>query len=352
MSLRMKARGGDSRALVAILAALAGLVLLLPNGAKAATVVNGDFETGNLTGWTNSSTIESSWFAYSGTNAPISFTGPPEEEAPRQVIAPPQGNFAATSDENGPSTHILYQDVALDPGMTHSLSMLVYYKSEAPIAVPSPDTLTVTPGLMLPEEEEPANQQYRVDVMSPGAPVDSVNPSDILANVFRTNVGDPQTLQPKQVSVDLSAFAGQTVRLRLADADNENFFNAGADAVSITSVPISDFQLGKLKLNKKKGTAKLTVTVPGPGVVKSVDVRSLGAKAAVASKKKAPSRVKKAKVKAAAAGKVSLTLRPTAAGKKTLESKHKLSFKVRVTFTPTGGTAASQKFKGKLKLTP
>ena len=61
---------------------------------------------------------------------------------PRTVIAPPQGNFAAISDEDGPGTHILYQDIALEPGMTHSLSMLVYYQSEEPITVPSPDSLS------------------------------------------------------------------------------------------------------------------------------------------------------------------------------------------------------------------
>lgn len=341
--------------MVFVLAAVAGMVLLLPGGASAATVVNGDFETGTLGGWTNVSSFESGWFAYSGTTAPISTmeVGPEGEEEiiPRQVIAPPQGTFAATSDENGPSSHILYQDIALEPGQTHSLSMTVYYNSEAPIAVPSPDTLTVSE-TMGPELEEPPNQQYRVDVMSPSAPIASVNPSDILTTVFRTNTGDPETLLPKTVTADLTPFAGQTVRLRLADVDNEYYMNSGADAISITSVPVNDFQLGKLKLNKKKGTAKLTVSVPGPGVVKSVDVRSLGGKSAAASKKKAPSRVKKAKVKATAPGKVSLTLRPTAAGRKTLKAKHKLSFKVQVTFTPTGGTAASKKFKGKLKLKP
>ena len=143
------------------------LFLALGGSARAATVINGDFEAGNLSGWVSVEPPESDggWFAYSGTNAPISKGE--MEPIPRTVIAPPQGNFAAISDEDGPGTHILYQDVALEPGMTHSLSMLVYYRSEEPITVPSPDSLSA---------DGAENQQYRIDVMRPTAAIDSVNP--------------------------------------------------------------------------------------------------------------------------------------------------------------------------------
>ncbi len=47
-----------------------------------------------------------------------------------------------------------------------------------------------------------------------------------------------------------------------------------------------------------------------------------------------------------------MTLKPTGAGKKTLKSKGKLQFKALLSFTPTGGTAGTATFKGKLKLTP
>jgi hypothetical protein len=343
----------------ATVACLASVALIVPAAASGATVVNGDFEAGSLAGWSQVSSPGSGWFAYSGTNAPISTKGPelpPEEEEeiidiPRQVFPPPQGSFAAISDENGPSHHILYQDIALEPAATHVLSMLVYYKSEAPITVPTPDRLTVQeePGPEEEPEEEPDNQQYRIDVIKPEAPIATLNPSDILATVFKTNPGDPESMAPTQLSVDLSAFAGQTVRLRLADVDNRFFMNSGADAISITSVPFNQFTLGKkLKLNKKKGTAKLAVTVPNPGIVKSIDVRALHGKAGTSKRK--PVRVKRSKATASAAGKVFLKLAPTAAGRKALKAKHKLAFRLQVTYTPTGGTAASQTFKGTLKL--
>jgi hypothetical protein len=44
----------------------------VPAAASGATVVNGDFEAGSLAGWSQVSSPGSGWFAYSGTNAPIS----------------------------------------------------------------------------------------------------------------------------------------------------------------------------------------------------------------------------------------------------------------------------------------
>ena len=61
----------------------------------------------------------SGWFAYSGT-------------APNKrpsIAAPPQGSFAAVTDQSSQGTRILYQDVALEPGQTHTLSLYVYYNS-------------------------------------------------------------------------------------------------------------------------------------------------------------------------------------------------------------------------------
>ncbi len=336
---RLRMVGG--RALAALVATC-GLLALLAPGASAATVVNGNFEAGNLSGWVSVEPPESdgNWFAYSGTAAPISKNE--MEASPRTVIAPPQGKFGAISDEDGPGTHILYQDVALEPGMTHSLSLLVYYQSEEPITVPSPDSLSA---------DSAENQQYRIDVMRPTAPIDSVNPADLLTTVYRTLPGAPLTVTPTPVSVDLTPFAGQTVRLRLAEVDNLFFFNAGADAISISSVPINTFTFGKLTLNKKKGTGQLEVNVPGPGTLTAVDASSSATKSAVASKKKKkPALIKKASLTVAVSGVAKLNLKPTSAGKKKLKEKGKLAFKINVTFTPTGGTAATQTFKGKLKL--
>jgi hypothetical protein len=102
--------------------------------AQAATITNGDFETGNLSGWTvNSTTSQANgyWFAYTGTVAPL--TGGPLNST---IAAPPEGNYAAVSDQINPGRRILYQDVALEqlpPGGSHELNLWAYYPpSRAP----------------------------------------------------------------------------------------------------------------------------------------------------------------------------------------------------------------------------
>lgn len=315
------------------------LALLAPLKAGAASVVNGDFEIGTLSGWQvenfpSPSPPENNWFAYSGTTTPSS--GIP-------VPAPPQGNFAAITDQGGGGTHVLYQDVALEPYYTHKLSLTAYYNSSAPITIPAPDNLSSTSG---------ANQQYRIDVMKPTADLLSLNPADILAVVFATKAGDPEDLGPTQLTADLSAFAGQTVRLRFAEVDNLLFFNAAVDAISIVSTPPPNaFTLGKAKLNRKKGTAKLGVTVPGAGVISATDAR-FGVSATARASKAKKRLVKSVTLAAAAAGTVNLAIKPTKAARKILKAKHKLRVKVAVAFTPTGGLTSTQKISLVLRLKP
>ncbi len=53
----------------------------------------------------------------------------------------------------------------------------------------------------------------------------------MLLNVFRTSPGDPTSLAPTAVRVDLSPWAGEIVRLRLAQSDNQGPLRAGADNI-------------------------------------------------------------------------------------------------------------------------
>jgi hypothetical protein len=310
------------------------MALLIPTSAGAAAVVNGDFDSG-LNGWQTQNTGPASpkgWFVYSGTESPIS---------KHSIPSPPNGNQAAISDHNGPSSNILYQNVTLEPYWTHQLTMTLFYSNWAGlIAIPNPDTLNWTGGPSETEEEQD-NQQYRVDVMKPAAAVNSVNPSDILATVFATKEGDPETMGPTQFSVNLTPFAGQAVRLRFAQTDNEFFFNAGVDNVSIVSTPPSNiFTLGKLKRNVKNGTGKLLVTVPGPGTVTVADVPPKGKQA----------RIKPKTLVAGAPGALALPLKPTKASRKLLKKKHQLKLKLSIGFTPTGGLLATTLRTAKLRM--
>jgi hypothetical protein len=297
---------------------------LLTASAGAAPVVNGDFESGNLSGWqVYNSTNNGTWLAYAGDKTPFG-------EQP--FFAPPQGNWAAISDEESPDTAILYQDVALQPYAQNLLTMTLYYVSHDPIFVPTPNTLAVSGVAAI------QNQQLRVDVVKTTAPIESLVPGDVLATVFANKNGDPATMAPTQFSADLSAFAGQTVRLRIANAVNDNVFNAAVDAVSIASTPINTFTKGKLK--KGNGSATLSVTVPGPGKLSLISV----------GKKGKPKPIKAVTKNPTLPGTIKLPLKATGSGQKVLKEKGKLSFKVKVSYTPTGGTPTSQTLSGKLNL--
>jgi len=85
------------------------------------------------------------------------------------------------------------------------------------------------------------------------------------------------------------------------------------------------FSFGKVKLNKPKGTAILTVIVPGKGTL------VLGGKG-----------VKRSTKSVAAAGKATLVVKATGKALAKLKSKGAVALKAKVTFTPAGGSARTE----------
>jgi CubicO group peptidase (beta-lactamase class C family) len=177
-----------------------------------------DFESGALTGWKAVGAGSGGWFVYTdGSKAPDPSQSDPN--VPFDLPDPPQGRFAAVTDTNGPGTRILYRDVKLDGRFRLHLS--VYYAGVGGFS--SPQTLAYDgPG---------ANEQFRIDLVAPSAPIDSVAQRDVLEKVFATSAGDPNRREPSTVSVDLSRWAGRTVRLRLAATDNGGPLRAGVDDI-------------------------------------------------------------------------------------------------------------------------
>jgi CubicO group peptidase (beta-lactamase class C family) len=179
-------------------------------GDESSSIVMDDFESGRLTGW-QAATINGGWVVYSDAQP-----AQPGSDFPPD---PPQGEFAAVTEPTGPGTRILYRDVTLDGEMT--LHLTVFYETLEPLN--APETL----GSDAPEP----NQQFRVDLVDPEAPFDSMADGDVLAGVFSTEPSDPMTLEPTEVSVDVSELAGRTVRLRIAQVDNQGPMSAGVDDI-------------------------------------------------------------------------------------------------------------------------
>jgi hypothetical protein len=347
--------GVPTAALIAL--ALLAASLLGAASASAAGVVNGSFETGTLEGWNVYESGAAEWLvAGAGEGQPL---GPPFD-----------GRYAAITEQGvGGGTSILYQDVVLEPATTDTLHLTFGYSSEAALVIPEPDSLSTQAPIR--------NQQVRVDVMKPTAPIDSVAPGDILATVFASSEaenaveGGEPFLEARNFSVDLSAFAGQTVRLRFAVAANEETLTAEVDAVSLVSTPLptvppplpptpqppvqipNQIKKGKLALNRKNGTAELAIAVPGAGTLTAMDAST---KIAIASTLTAksdhkPMLIKTMTLHPTAAGTIEVPIRPTASGRRVLEEKGALEFHARLTFTPTGGTAATQVYTSKLMKT-
>lgn len=190
-------------------------------GGAGNAISNGDFELNGgvgstmITDWTVVSVTGSlggmgggNFVAYSGTTAPISMS---------MVEAPTEGAFAVISDTGGPSSHIIYQDVSV-PSAGAILSCDVFFLNQS--------GTNINAGNL--DHEGGPNQHARIDVMDPGAPVDDTG-AGVLQNLFITEAVDPAALSYFNLQANLSTFAGQTVRLRFAEVNNQFFQNLGVD---------------------------------------------------------------------------------------------------------------------------
>lgn len=136
---------------------------------------------------------------------------------PFDVPNPPQGKFAAVTDMNGHGRRILYRDVILDG--RYRLHLTVFYVNAGCFSALQTDGTIEN------------NQQYRIDLVAPSAPLTSLAKDHLLANIFHAAPGDPSRLEPKIVTFDLSPWQGQIVRLRLTEADKQGPLRAGVDDI-------------------------------------------------------------------------------------------------------------------------
>jgi hypothetical protein len=96
--------------------------------------------------------------------------------------------------------------------------------------------------------------------------------------------------------------------------------------------PSNDFSLGKATKNKRKGTAKLKVNIPGPGGVELARNKN----------------VRGANTRAESAGTVTLPVRSRGKARKRLDQQGTVRVAVKVTFSPDGGDPAVERARLKL----
>ena len=202
--------------------AAAALSLFFVATLLAAPFLNPSFETNGgagtevFTSWTVTDAGGGGYYVQTGATSPTNGFA---------VASPTNGSFAAMTDQPGPGSHILSQNITVTSA--EQVVRFDLYLNNAAGTFSSPATLdyTVSP-----------NQQFRADIMTTASPIDDVG-AGVLLNIYQSRPGDPAISGYKQVSGSLAAFVGQTVRLRFAETDNVLFFNAGVDNVT-TGVPV------------------------------------------------------------------------------------------------------------------
>jgi hypothetical protein len=192
-----------------------GAVGLFAAVAIAGTVVNGSFEH-KFKGWKKDFNGAGQWVVES---APGSLASPP-----------PKGDHAAYTHQGDPSSNVLYQDVKLARQKKHDLSFILAYHADAPGGFVTPENLNEDP-----MGGSNDNEQFRMDVMKPSAGLRSLDDSNVLKKVYRTEEGYPTDSDWFTVEANLTKFAGRTVRLRFVEVDNQGLFTVGLDGVKVRS---------------------------------------------------------------------------------------------------------------------
>jgi hypothetical protein len=197
--------------------------LFTPSAQAAEVLSNGSFETGDSTDWNVTGQTNANgngfgnWYFTMNSNGPLSGRG---------GEAPSDGSWQAYLDDNGSGSYVLYRDVTLPDYGSITLHFTWWVKNEWGDFA-NPDTLDRT---------QRPNQQFRVDIMDPAVPPDWTQ-FGVLQNILATQPGDPRFTTATTVDADISAFAGQTIRLRFAGANTEHFLRVGVDSVHIVTHP-------------------------------------------------------------------------------------------------------------------
>lgn len=200
-------------------APIAVALLLAPSA--MAGIVNPGFETGDLSGWTTfeANTVGDGIFraAQGGSVLPLSgATAPPASE----------GDTLAISDMAAAGLRVLYQDITIPTGAT--LSFDLWWNNAA--------GFWVNPGNMFPNPFP--NQHARIDLISVDAPLNTTDPDNIALSLVTLDEDDPtQSGGWTGNSFDLSALAGQTLRLRIAEVDNQGPLYVAVDNFALIPTP-------------------------------------------------------------------------------------------------------------------
>jgi phage tail protein X len=163
-------------------------------------IVNGDFETMDFTGWNTITNGLGGIVLNDGT------FDPPGDGLPSMPCDGSTGSVVFSGGQF--SLNTLYQDVTIPAGaVSATLSWIDEIRNYAP------------------EYSDP-NQEFRVEVWNPAD-------NTVIEELFSTAPGDPLINPCLKRAADLSAYAGQTIRIAFTEQDNLFWLNVQIDNVTL-----------------------------------------------------------------------------------------------------------------------
>jgi hypothetical protein len=193
-------------------------------------LTNGNFETGDFTGWgTASETGSTGAFLISSPESSSPISGSPTPSNPSG------GSFYAVSDEGDVSSSVLYQSFVVPantPKLTLTFQMFIDNYNVATEAAPDLDY------------NDNPNQQVRVDILNstfdPSTDAFSVDPSEVVQDLFTSGTdaeGNPNPYETYTFDLSNLTSSPGTYYVRFAQVDDLNYLVAGVDNVSILATP-------------------------------------------------------------------------------------------------------------------
>jgi len=227
-----------------ILPAVLLLALFLLGAARAGStdlITNGDFETGDLSGWSvqtigdpsDTSNSRNFYISAPGADTPVVNSDPFTDFATAANSG--GGNFYAVSTADFAGESALYQRFTVGAGttsLTYAFQMFVNDQSGFG-AVVDPSGLDYTTGGTFND-----NQHARVDILK-GSATDlfSISASDIVATLYGPGVDSANPADYTSYTGDLtSVLTPGSYYLRFAEVDNLGAINLGVDNISLTAV--------------------------------------------------------------------------------------------------------------------
>ena len=165
--------------------------------AEGDLVVNGDFETGDFTGWTHVSSTAGGWVVNNGAYNP---------QSPDGALAPLAGSFSALTDQAGGGTHVLYQDFYLPDGATNLV-------------------LSWTDRIRNHGGPFSATHGFRVELRDTN--------DVVLSTLFTTSSNLPAFTGPTNRTANLMPWRGQWARVAFVEQDDGGYLNVHLDNIQM-----------------------------------------------------------------------------------------------------------------------